>query len=621
MRGDSWWRRGHWGFLFIVLAALAARTIYLLEYRRSVFYEVFRNDQLFYRTWGLQIASGDLLGDRVFSQGPLYAYFLAAAFRCLGPGETRILVLQILAGLVTVALVFWSASRLWGSRSAGLAGFIAAIYGPFVFYECMIMKTFLEPLLVIAALAAGLQGLRDGRVRSFAAAGGLVGLACLVRESHLLLLAPLLLAAWRAKSLKEPARRLCALRAGAVLGVWALAIAPATLHNWSVGREFIPVTTGGGQNLYIGFWPGATGYYTTAPFDSRVSFQEHEDFHLEASLRSGRRLSPGEASRYWLDEAWHAILDSPRRALGLVAVKAVGFFNDYERPDNEDYNVARAEIPFLRFLPTFGWIVGLGALGLFAALRGGGDSWLPAGFAAFLTLEVLLTFNLGRYRAGFAAIWILCAGHGLAWLGALVFHGKSTGLGRRIALPALAVLLSGSAFLTPPRTTRHFIAWEDEKFRSQAKERAVVRDMIAPIQRTLATWPEYPELYAELALALDSTGKVNESLPVFEKALLSDPGAAAIRFRYAEILGEMGDLEQAVGHARILARQTPGDPPAHVLLSKLLILQALRAADDATSHQLLEEAVGHLGEALTLDPRNVQALEWSERLSRSSRHN
>jgi len=57
--------------LWVGAAAVVVRLIYLLQYLRSPLSGQYRIDQLYYRTWGIQIAGGDWFGGQEsFEQSP-----------------------------------------------------------------------------------------------------------------------------------------------------------------------------------------------------------------------------------------------------------------------------------------------------------------------------------------------------------------------------------------------------------------------------------------------------------------------------------------------------------------------------------------------------------------------
>jgi tetratricopeptide (TPR) repeat protein len=591
----------------VLLAAVAARALFFAGLARSPLFDFFRNDQLYYREWGLRIASGELLGRGVFEQGPLYAYLLGGLYRVLGPRDHLVMLLQAGCGVLTAALVHACARRLWDGRSALLAGLLAALYGPLLFAEGMIMKTFLEPLLALAAIAAGLRGLASGRARWFAAAGAAVGLAALVREVHLLLLAPLLLAALLPPGAGAAGARRRTLTAAAALLAFLGVLAPSALRNWAVGGEPVAVSSAGGQNLYVAFGPYANGTYVSPPFVRSLAYQEHEDFREEAFLRTGRRMTRGETSRYWLGEALRWAGARPGATLRLEGRKVAILFNDYEVPDNEDYEAARGYVPLLRLLPGFGWIGGLGLLGLALALRRRGPALLAAGFALALLLEVLLTFNLGRYRAAFAAVWILLAGGGLGWVASAGFWRRSPGLPARLGLAAAAIVVTVLAFRPGCADDPSCDAAVHERFRRSAEESARHLRTIPSLERESAARPRDPRPLTALGDACAATGRLTESLRAYEAALAVDQTALEPRLALADLAAKMGEPGRAEAHARVLLAFHPGHAGAWTILGDVLVRRAEHARGDEEARPLLGEAVTAYRQALATAPAQVQA--------------
>ena len=472
------------------------------------------------------------------------------------------------------------------------------------------MKTFLEPLLVMAALAAGLRGLESGRARWHAAAGAAVGMACMVREVHAVLLAPLLVAAWFTA---DAARRSAAGRvraAGAVLLGCAFSLAPSFAHNWVVAREPVVVSSAGGQNLYIAFGPAATGYFALPPFATSIAHQEHEDFREEAFARTGRHMTRGETSRYWLGETVQWVCGAPWRTVKLVGRKAVILFNDLELPDSEDFTVTRGYVRLLAFLPSFGWIAGPGLLGFLLLCGRRGAQRLAAGFAGALILEVLLTFNLGRYRAALGAVWLLCAGGGLAWLGS--WQGWRSGGGWRLrgAAAVAAVALTACAFLPPPGRDPAALARIHALFRRQAEDAVPLRRRLVDLDAALTANPRDPALQYERAVALEGIGKVAEAAAAYEVTLAADPAAAAARSRLIVIYERSDEAARALEHARLLVSFSPGEAGSWVVLGRLLVKRAERSFQNPSAREELGEAAAILARAVALDAQDFQALYW-----------
>jgi 4-amino-4-deoxy-L-arabinose transferase-like glycosyltransferase len=442
-------RAVRWPWL-IAGAALLVRLVYFFEYTLSPLAGFFGPDDLYYLAWARRIVEGDWLGDQVFEQGPLYAYLIAGLMALVGPRGEVLLAVQLASGVVVALLVYECGRRLFDQATGIAAGLLAAVYGPLVFYECMLMKSFLSPLLTMIALTAGLRYGESRRGWWLAAAGMAVGLACLIQEFHILLLAPLGLWIW----LADCSQRLRACHTAVLIASILLCILPCAVRNRIVAGEWVLVTAGGGEAFYIAQGPQARGFYNPPDFVLAATGQEHEDFRIEARRRTGQELSRSESSRYWFREGLRAIADDPWRTIQLAAAKAAILLNDYDVPDSQSFTAARQFVPALIVLPTLGWIGGLGLVGIALCLPCWRRYMLPLGFVAAHALPILVFYNFGRFRIGLMPLWILFAAHGGVWI-VRGLRGIS-GTQRRWAVVALLVALTISAGMFYPLLAEDF---------------------------------------------------------------------------------------------------------------------------------------------------------------------
>lgn len=397
-------------------AALLVRLVYFFEYAISPLMGFFGSDDLYYLSWAGRIAAGDWLGDQVFEQGPLYPYLLGALFAVFGPRTGVVLVLQLLSGVVVALLVYGCGRRLF-DQTVGLAGgLMAAVYGPLAFYECTLMKSFLSPLLTMLALFAGLRYGGSRKVALLIAAGIAIGLACLIQEHHALLLILLGLWTWQTDRAAGTSRRMRVGRVSVLLAASLACILPCTIRNWAVAGERVLVTAGGGEVFYIAQGPQARGFYNPPDFVLAVPGQEHEDFRVEARRRTGHEMTRSESSRYWFGEGLRAIANDPLRSIKLTFAKAAILLGDYDVPDSQSYVATRQFVPALWVLPSFGWIAGLGLIGMALCLRDWRTHLLPLGFVAAHTLPILIFYNFGRFRIGMMPLWILFAAYAGVWI-------------------------------------------------------------------------------------------------------------------------------------------------------------------------------------------------------------
>ena len=569
---------------------------------------------MYYRNWALRIALGDWRPHGVFEQGPLYPYLLSLPFALLGPADLPVLAIQSLCGIVTVVLLFGCATRLFGLKTAAAAGLFAAVYGPSIFYESQVMKTFLEPLLVTAALYAALRYGERLRAGWLAVSCATLGLACLVREIHALLLPVVLVWAWflSGGSGTSRLRRTTHLLAGML--AFSLPILPATLGNYLVAGERVLVTAGGGEVFYMAFGPEAKAYYHPPDFVRPIPRLEHLDFRDEASRRTGTLLSAGDSSRFWFSQGIRAAAASPRRVLQLLVSRVVLIFNNFEVPDSESIQVARDLVPPLRALPTFAWFFGLGLLGVGLSFRGSSQVRLALTFVLVLVCQILLTYNFGRFRAAFAAMWLLFAGRGAVWLMNAAIHPRTRWRWQTWSAFALVTLSSTVAFAAPSGFPAEWLAANFQGYRQEISTADQHRRALPALWQALARQPDDPWIFDSLGTELENAGRGFEAVPFYESAVRLDPTLSSSHERLADIYYREGLLSDVVRHARAVALLEPDSTQAHVALAVFCARQALSSRSADESGALLRESEDHFSIAMQLDPENEPAYYYRGRL-------
>ncbi len=428
--GASSWLASHRREAAWILAGVAflVRLVYLFLISKTPYYHPDRLDPLFYFNWGRSIAAGHWIGDRIFVQSPLYAYLIAVFLKIFGERFIfpTLQIFQILIGVGTVLLTVRIGRKVLGDETAAwTGGVLAALYGSFLFYDGMVMKTFLSTFLTVYLLDLLLRS--EGTRRGLLIFSGFIfAMTSLVRDNFVLLY-PLLLAglyfAFREIGRRERLRACLLFTAGAALG-----ILPVTIRNYAVGREFALLTTGGGEVFYIGNNADANGRYLPPPFVHATPEKEHDDFIAKASELAGRKLTPGESSGYWLGQGLSWIRENPAGWVRLLLRKTVIFWNYYELPDNYNYYEVRevllypASLPgILLFVPlmivAFGLVAPLGLTGIALTAQ----RWRRL-LLVYLILfgymgTVLLFFNFSRFRVPIVPFLCLFAGATLAAFG------------------------------------------------------------------------------------------------------------------------------------------------------------------------------------------------------------
>jgi 4-amino-4-deoxy-L-arabinose transferase-like glycosyltransferase len=258
----------------ILLAAAVFRALPLLENR-------FHPDEALYAYFGRLIASGRdvLLAQVVVDKPPLPFYLLAGGFALFGPGEFAARLPAYFASLISVALVFALARRLYGAPTAHLAAAAMAL-SPFGILFAITL--FIDPLLT-AGLLWGLWMSRSGRAWPAAIA---FALAFTAKQTALVFI-PLALALVPVPPRARPAEAAGIYRRHLVRLAAALLIAGVIIFGWDALRQAFGAP--------VGFWE--QGYGDNVP---------------------NRLVRSGEAplrALAWMDVLSHVTASAPLNAL------------------------------------------------------------------------------------------------------------------------------------------------------------------------------------------------------------------------------------------------------------------------------------------------------------------
>jgi len=551
--------------LAVVMLGLLLRVGNLIDLANSPFYTRPVIDGRAYDDWAMAVVSNSIT-PAPFYQDPLYPYFLAAVYRVFGHSYTAVYVIQLLLGIGLVLLVYDTTRRLFDHRAALSAALVAGIYKPFIFYESQIEKTALAVFLAGLFVWLLVRALESDRpIWPFLAGAGL-GLAALTR-ANTLLFAPLLpvalyLAARTAGRAQKPeaGRRAWLAPALSLAGV-ILVIAPVSIRNTLLAREFVLTTTQAGQNLYIGNSPyNTTGQYQAPPWVRPNPEFEQADFTEYARKTAGRELTAMQVSQFYVRSAADWARTHPAAFARLLWRKTVLYFNNFEVPDNQDLYFFERYSWVLR-LPVlgFGIVFGLGLAGMILAARQGKTEarnpkpehrLARASLVIFFFLyaaSVILFFVFSRYRIPALPALLPFAGGAVAWL-----------LDARDA------------------RTRRF------DFRRVGGGAALIAGCFL-----LTTYPvhhgggraEAAQCLVNLATVYYQEGDTARAIASFEEALATKPGHGEALRNLGIIAIQRHDLPRAYELLSRATKSEPGNAVTHHYLGK--VLEARRAPDSA----------------------------------------
>jgi 4-amino-4-deoxy-L-arabinose transferase-like glycosyltransferase len=379
------------------------------------------------------IAGGDWLGGWAvpFDSSPAYSYVLAGLYRICGERWVGPVLIQLILGAVTPLLLYAVVRRVRGHAAGVVAALLAALYLPAIFYEGLLVKFSLVPVMVALALYTLLR-VREGRARWALAAGAVLGGLTLLRPNTILV-APILLgwAVWSA-----PLPTACRRAALVVVGA-ALLLVPMAVRDHVAARRGHAAALGG-IHFYIGTNPHADGEYVVLD-GIRPDIVGHVvDARREAERRLGHQLTPAEVSHFWFQQGLAFIREHPGR-YAMLQLRKLWFALEAGESGSfgDDFEALRPASPVLRMpLVTFGTVLPLGLIGLYTCLRHG-PLLMPLFVAGFLA-SLLPFFVAGRYRLPLAPAMIVLAAVGLA--------DVEPGL-RRLGIPALVMTAIGLSLI------------------------------------------------------------------------------------------------------------------------------------------------------------------------------
>jgi len=578
--------------LGLILAfSLILGVVCVLQFRHSPFSNLPIIDEESYVEWGKRIAAGEVLGKTIFYQDPLYPYSLGLVFSIFGVHYLLVRLLQVGMGVLSVAVVFWTARKMLGERLALLAAAILALYRGLYFFELQLLKGSMVIFFSALSCALGVAAVEKPRSSwRWIGLGLSLGLLTLLRGNFQALLPFVLIWAF-AYAWKDPLRDRLVRALALALGL-ALVIVPVTMRNYVIGGEWVLTTSQGGANFYIGNNPLADGRYVTLPFVRANPRWEAEDFKAEAEKRSGRELRPSEVSSFWFRESWAWIKANPGQALRLLLHKARLMIHQYEIPDNHSLYLTREQFVPALWLAFwgFGILWGPGLLGLGLLVQKDRRSWYPALFAVLYSASLIPFFIVDRYRlavvpamavfsAGLVG-WVihkwkesrarplLWAGAGLALslaLGFLPTRESQTSQGPEYYLLANAYLKTGRP--------AEAVAWYDQAIPRLSHPEDAVRNRAEAMRRlhggdiaSLLQKAQDPELDSSgligLAREAEKLGQMPLAAELYQRAATQDPANYSAHARLGFIYctdPELRNFEKGRDHLNQALRIKPQD--------------------------------------------------------------
>jgi len=435
------------GLAVVVSFAFSLRVVSYQDIRDSPLLtdSPFLADSAYYDYRAKRIAGGDLWGQEVFFMAPLYEYTVAAIYALDGQAIDKpdfrlarqsydidpAIHVQCVYGGLTCGLLFAMAYVWFGPIAGWAAGLMAAFYGPFIFFDGLLMAASLVLLTGVLTVALLTWADWKGRWWRWLIGGLATGLAVLAHGSMLAIIPVVILILLL---LPNPDRRTSIVSAlSFAIGVMVL-ILPVTVRNYVVGGDWVLLTSNAGMNLFIGNNAYADGTHVVYQFPYTMT--KLSDYY-QRPRRAPDDPSPSFVSRKVGSEALSWMAANPVAAAGLWLTKLRLWFNHVELGIRDHYHFFRQFSEVLRApLLGFGVIGPLGLTGAIFLRRQLRELRFVYAVLAVQTAVFVLMFVLGRYRFCATACLMLLGAGQIAW-----WHAKWRQRDFR-ALTASAIVLA-----------------------------------------------------------------------------------------------------------------------------------------------------------------------------------
>ena len=423
----------------IIFVAVAVRIAYLLIISKYPNFNIYYPglDAELYHLLAQRVAGGDLLlGSDVYYYSPFFAYLLGALYALFGVSTWVPRIFNIFMGSATVWFMYAYTRSFFESRKVGyIAACLAALYGPFIVFDTGALKSTSGLFFMTASLYFLSLSHKSRKLLLWLITGVFTGLA-MIDFGHMSLfiiaLCVWLLSVYKGaydgttntvnRDAKDKInrtqkrdlsfkRRLSSL-APVIAGI-CFVVAPFTMRNYIVAKDFVLTACTSGIHLFIGNHEGAWGGYNRIQQIRPNPAGHYYDAEKLAEDATGRDLKASEVSRFWKNQAISYIKKNPDDFLALCVKRIFLSLHPYEIDNNENFQYLKSISSCLSCFLTFGMLMPIGIMGMILALPRYKDLFPLYLFFVCYLLGLSVSFVTWRYRIPLTLALFPFAGFGI----------------------------------------------------------------------------------------------------------------------------------------------------------------------------------------------------------------
>ena len=494
--------------LTLTVSAFAVRLLFYLANVHTELITVPILDARAYLTWAQEILDGIPRPLGAFFTEPGYAYLIALSLSWFH-SYIPVLWLQLLLGSTVPAIVFCITRKIVRSDvPAILAGVLMVFLRSAVFHDAVLLKTSLELWSTSVFILVLVYVWEHRTVRNFFMLGLVGGVAALIKANILYVIPLLAMALFIPRP--QDSRNVLKISAALIIGA-ALAISPATIHNYRATGALIPINYSGGVTVYIGNWEMADGSFMVPEYFSLDPIHEENSWHALAEAFSGRSLNAQETSSFWLREGISEAFQNPGHTISVTLKKIYLLIAGEEIADNYPVSFGELTFPALKFFVPF-WLLSL--LGI-------------AGMILFVRRARRHPFHLYAFIIGFSGLIVI----------------SKVAERYRLALATVLVVFAGYSLY------RLWILWRDRMKRTEAfalTTLLVLAGLALVVVRPTIVSTGHEDVYLSFGSQYLDNNDLEKAKKMFEAGIALSPLHEPLIQQYSKVLLLEGNVEQAL---------------------------------------------------------------------------
>ncbi len=330
---------------------------------------------------------------------PMYPLFLAGCFKVFGVDFLPVILIQAVIGGLVSWLVYRLEVQLAGTPVGILSAMVSAVYPELVVISSFAYTETLFIFMTVLFILLLHTAMRSDKIKDWALAGLIFGLGLLIRS--LLFFFPLFLFLVFL-SVKYFRRFLKGLFVMLLVGYCTLI--PWTIRNYKVFHAFVPVSTGGSGEFWIG---------TYIPFEGRYRHQETSALILKLTQDAKNEV---EKDKILFHAGLKNIQENPVRYFWISAKKAFRFvFQIYENIPTGHTRTPNVWIMLVLGMSYY-FLLLTALIGVWAT-RKTWKKWIPLYVLfGYAILIYSATHFVPRYRIPLVPFMGIFSAYGILWL-------------------------------------------------------------------------------------------------------------------------------------------------------------------------------------------------------------